>query len=404
MDIVKLAAVFALIVAALWRKWKLWKAMTLAIVATMVLWQIPVSTDAKLLWRACSDWENIQVLLVFYLIMFLQRMLERRSQLKLAQRDLNGIFNNRRVNATVAPICIGLLPSAAAAKICGDIVSEAAGDDLTVPEKAFVTSFFRHIPESFLPTYTAIILCSTLSGVPLGSFVLGMLPLIVCMFLTGYFYVVRRLPRETGDVPSENRGRDVLRLIGHLWSLFAIVLLVMAVHMPVWAAVLLVIAAAFLVYRFKPADLPGLFVSSFEPDLLLNTALALVFKEFISHVDVIAKLPQAFGHLPIPMWLIFALIFFFGSVICGSTAIIVVCTGLAFSAVPGGGMPLMVLLNTFSYLAMQVSPTHVCLSVVADHFHVSLGTLIRKTIPPVLILAVVTVGYYLLLRLICMGA
>lgn len=404
MDIVKLAAVFALIVAALWRKWKLWKAMTLAIVATMVLWRIPVGVDAKLLWSACSDWENIQVLLVFYLIMFLQRMLERRSQLKLAQRDLNDMFNNRRVNATVAPICIGLLPSAAAAKICGDIVNEAVGDDLTVPEKAFVTSFFRHIPESFLPTYTAIILCSTLSGVPLGTFVLGMLPMIACMFLTGYFYVVRRLPRETGSAPCDNRGKAALHLVGHLWSLFAIVLLVMAVRVPVWAAVLLVIAAAFFVYRFKPTDLPGLFVDSFELDLLLNTALALVFKEFISYADVIAKLPQAFSHLPIPVWLIFALIFFFGSVICGSTAIIVVCTGLAFSAVPGSGMPLMVLLNTFSYLAMQVSPTHVCLSVVADHFRVSLGTLIRKTIPPVLILAVITVGYYLLLRLICAGA
>ena len=398
MDVLKLVIVFAIIVAALWFKLKLWNAMTLAIIATVVLWWIPVKTDLEVLWSACSDWSNLQVLLILYLIMFVQRMLERRSQLKLAQKDLNGIFNNRRINATVAPICIGLLPSAAAAKICGDIVNESAQEYLTVPEKAFVTTFFRHIPESFLPTYTAIILCSTLSGVPLGPFMLGMLPLIVCMFLVGYFYVIRKLPRETGDPPSENRWKDVLHLFGHLWSLFAIVVLVMAFHVPVWLAVILVIIAVFFVYRFKPSDLPRLALSSIEVNMLLNTALTLVFKEFINYVDVIAKLPEVFSNLPIPTYLIFALIFFFGTVICGSTAMIVVCTGIAFSAIPGGGMPLMVLLNTFAYLAMQVSPTHVCLTVVADHFHISLGTLIRKTIVPVLILVVVTMGYYLLLR------
>ena len=400
MDVLKLAVVFVIIVVALWFKLKLWKAMTLAIVATVVLWWIPFRTDLNILWAACSDWSNLQVLLILYLIMFVQRMLEKRSQLKLAQKDLNEIFNNRRINATVAPICIGLLPSAAAAKICGDIVNESAQDYLTVPEKAFATAFFRHIPESFLPTYTAIILCSTLSGVPLGSFTLGMLPLIVCMFLVGYFYVIRKMPKETGDAPSENRWKNVLYLFGHLWSLFAIVILVMAFNVPVWIAVILVIIAAFFVYRFKLKDLPGLLVSSFERDMLLNTALTLVFKEFITHVDVIAKLPEAFSGLPIPTYLVFALIFFFGTVVCGSTAIIVVCTGLAFTAIPDGGMPLMVLLNTFSYLAMQISPTHICLSVVADHFHISLGALIRKTIPPVLILSVITTGYYLLLRLI----
>lgn len=400
MDVWKLIAVFAIIVAALWLKLKLWKAMTLAIAAVVVLWWIPLGTDFRILWSACSDRSNLQVLLILYLIMFVQRMLERRSQLKLAQKDLNGIFNNRRINATVAPICIGLLPSAAAARICGDIVDESAQEYLTAPEKAFVTSFFRHIPESFLPTYSAIILSSTLSGVPLGLFTLGMLPLILCMFLVGYFYVVRKLPKETGDPPSEHRWKDVLHIFGHLWSLFAIVILVMAFDMPVWIAVILVIAAAFFVYRFKLSDLPGLILSSFEVDMLLNTALTLVFKEFITYVDVIARLPEAFGRLPVPTYLIFALIFFFGTVVCGSTAMIVFCTGVAFSAIPGGGMPLLVLLNTFAYLAMQLSPTHVCLTVVADHFHVSLGALIRKTILPVLILSVITIGYYLLLRML----
>ncbi len=73
----------------------------------------------------------------------------------------------------------------------------------------------------------------------------------------------------------------MLHIFGHLWSLFAIVILVMAFAVPVWLAVILIIIAAFFVYQFKLLDLPRLLLSSFELDMLLNTALVLLFKEFL---------------------------------------------------------------------------------------------------------------------------
>lgn len=65
----------------------------------------------------------------------LQRLLEDRNQLKMAQINLYRIFNNRRINATIAPILIGLLPSAAVVTICGDIVTEASRNSLNEDEK-----------------------------------------------------------------------------------------------------------------------------------------------------------------------------------------------------------------------------------------------------------------------------
>ncbi len=75
-------------------------------------------------------------------------MLEARSQIKLAGQDLDGLFHNRRVNAAGASMFIGLLPSAAAMLLCGNIVKEATEGYLKPREQAFVTSWFRHIPES----------------------------------------------------------------------------------------------------------------------------------------------------------------------------------------------------------------------------------------------------------------
>lgn len=396
-DIIKLVIVFAIIVLALKFKLKLFVSMLLAIVASILLWQIPLGTCGELLWTATKDWDNITVLLVLYIITFLQRLLERRQQLKAAQLDLNGIFNNRRINATVAPIFIGLLPSAAAAIICGDIVSDACRDDLTTDEKAFVTSYFRHIPESFLPTYTSVIIMSNLCGVGVGSFVVGMIPLVVVMYALGWIFYVRKVPKETGEEPSRNKWKNALDLVKHLWSLIAIIVLILAFNVPVWIAILVITVLCWFVYGFKVKELPETAKSAFEPVLIVNSYLILVFKEFLTHTGVITALPEFFAQLPIPAFLIFALIFFFGSIVSGSTAIIALCTAPAFAAIPGSGMPLMVLLMSFTYAAMQISPTHVCLTVVADYYHTTLGGIVKKTIPVICSFCVITILYYLIL-------
>lgn len=52
--------------------------------------------------------------------------------------------------------------------------------------------------------------------------------------------------------------------------------------------------------------------SAFETKLLLNTFLVLVLKEFIAYTGVTGTLPDTLSALPIPAYLIFALLFFVG--------------------------------------------------------------------------------------------
>ena len=63
-----------------------------------------------------------------------------------------------------------------------------------------------------------------------------------------------------------------------------------------------------------------------------------------------------------------------------------------------GGMPIMVYLMCITHAASMVSPTHVCLVVASDYFHVTLGELVRKTLPVSLAFcALMTVYYNILL-------
>lgn len=398
-DLIKLVVIFAVIVAAITIKRPLYQAILAGIFATMLLYLIYPFQSVSLIWKVITDWSSMSLLAILYSITFLQRMLEKRSQIKLAQQDLNGLFNNRRVNATIAPLFIGLLPSAAAMILCGDIVREFTDGFLDKREQAFVTNWFRHIPESTLPTYSGVLLMCTLADVPVSDFMLGMLVPTVMLFTIGYVLYIRKLPKETGSPSSSNRGKDALNLIKHLWSLLLIIVLILTVGISVVTSVLIVIALALAVYRFKWTELKPMFRQAFEAKMLLSTFMILIFKEFTNYTGVISSLPEFFGQFPIPLYLVFSLLFFFGCVISGTSSIIALGTTMAFNAIPDAGVPLMVLLMGMCHAASQVSPTHVCLAVVTEYYHISMGELVKKTLPAIALFCILLIGYYNLLLL-----
>ncbi|MCD7994129.1 MAG: DUF401 family protein, partial [Clostridia bacterium] len=154
--IMKLCLVFVVIIAILWMKRPLFWAISGGLAAALVLYGIRVPDALSIMGRSAVSKDTVTVVLSFYFITFLQRMLERRNRLKQAEQSLNWLFNNRRVNASAAPAVIGLLPSAGAMTICAEIVRSSCRDYLSNEDMTCVTSFYRHIPESFLPTYSSI--------------------------------------------------------------------------------------------------------------------------------------------------------------------------------------------------------------------------------------------------------
>ena len=63
-------------------------------------------------------------------------------------------------------------------------------------------------------------------------------------------------------------------------------------------------------------------------------------------------------------------------------------------------MPLMVLLMCMAHAASQISPIHVCIVVAAEYYKVSMGALIRKTLPKALAFCAIAIVYYNILLLL----
>lgn len=325
--------------------------------------------------------DTINLVMAFYFITFLQRMLERRGHLLLAERSLSNLFNSRRVNAMVAPFVIGLLPSVGAVLISAPIVDNAAENYLSKEEKAFVTSYFRHISEAFIPTYSSILLALSLSNVNMTAFVLGMLPMIAVLFILGYIWYVRKIPKETGLEKSKDKHKDGWNLIISLWPITIIIAIILTFKVQVYLAVVPIIFLSCILNKFSIKEIMPIFKSAFEFKLILTTIVIMIFKEVLTNTGIIERLPSYFVLLPIPSTIVFALIFFFGTLIAGSQAIIALVIPLAYATMPDGGLALLILLMCMNYISMQVSPTHICLAVIAEYYKISFIDLVKKTLP-----------------------
>ena len=391
--ILKLCLVFLVIIAILWMKRPLFLAISGGLAAAVLLYGIRLPDALVIMGKSMVSKDTITVVLSFYFITFLQRMLERRNRLKQAEESLNGLFNNRKINASAAPAVIGLLPSAGAMTICAEIVRSSCEDYLSDEDMTAVTSFYRHIPESFLPTYSSILIALAVSGIGAGEFVVAMIPLVAALFFIGYLFFLRKVPKPTGMVSEGGKGEAAKLLVRSLWSIILIVVLIIAFDIPVYIATPLVAVLNVFVDRLKPWEIKPMFRTAFEPIIIFNTILIMMFKDIITSTGVIHELPAFFGGLPIPMPLVFALIFFFGTVISGSNAIIPLCMPMAMAAMPEGGVPLLVLLMSAAWAAMQIRPTHVCLFIAAECFKVNMGGLVKRNIPMILLFFAITLVY-----------
>ncbi len=398
MEAIKLLAVFLVMLILIFSfKRSLSVAFGIGCVLLAGLFQFDPREALELAVQSVLSRSTLAIVAIYYTVTFLQKMMELKGHISLAETSLLNITNNKRLSAAAAPMCVGLMPSPGAVIIGGAMVESIYGDSVNNEDKNFVTSYFRHVPEAFVPTYGAIVLACELAGVPAGEFVLYMLPMAAAVYLAGYFMVLIKLPKETGLPPKKEKLKDLRNILLALWPISAIILLVLSVHVDVYLVTIFVIILYFFVNRFKFQQIKPFFKSSFESKIIFSTIFILIFKDFALTSGAVDALPHLLARLPLPDYLIFSLVFFIGSVVAGATAVAAIGIPMAYVAMPDGGVPLLVLLSTMAFLAMQVSISHICLFLSSIFFKVEVASLIKRTIPVISVLCLIVIGYYLIL-------
>lgn len=214
--ITKLYFVFLVIIAILWTRRPPFMIIFGDFVAALVPYGIPATDAVVIMSRFMASRDTITVVLNFYFIAFLRRMLECRGRLKQTEESLNGLFNNQRINASAVPAMIRLLPSAGATNLCAETIKPSCEDHMSREDMIAATSFLHHIPECFLPTYPPILIALAVLDIGAGEFVVVTVPLVTVLFLIEYMFYLGKLSKATGRTPKGGRTESAEMLIRSL--------------------------------------------------------------------------------------------------------------------------------------------------------------------------------------------
>ena len=288
------------------------------------------------------------------------------------------------------------MPGPATVTICGDMIDKLAGDRMTNAEKAAVAGCMRHIPENIFPTFPGVMIACSITRIPMSSFVLGSLPLLVLSIFCQYVFYLRRVPKTVGG--TEGNVRDSIRLLlRSLWTLLLAIAVITIFNLETWQVIVVVSLINILVDHLSLQEAKTALIRGLELPSLIGIAMTYVFKDVLVSIGLIDKLPDYFVGLPIHPFLIAALLMSIGTVVGGTFTSVVTFMPLAMKMIPNGGTLLVILLMGLSYASSQISPTHICTPIISEYFHVTFLQTVIRMIPPMLLYGfVICVSYFLL--------
>ena len=233
MALIKVLIIFVVILALLNKRLPLYLAMIFGSLLMIVMFRLPLATAGQTALHTLTGWDVWSVNLAMYVISVLVYELDLRHRFEDAQRAMNGLMRDPRLNTSLACMFIGLMQGPATVTICGGMVDTMAGDHLKNDEKAAVATYLRHIPEAMVPTFTGVIVACSISGISISSFFVWMLPMALLTLLAIYLVYLRRVPRTVGET-GRSKKECVRLLLRSLWSL--LLLLAIAVIIVFFAA------------------------------------------------------------------------------------------------------------------------------------------------------------------------
>lgn len=403
MGTVKLIIVFVVMMIFLWKKKPLAPVVTGASVALAFLYGTDIVGFFNMVWTATKHQDTVELAAILTLIMILERVLRQQGYLERMLNALMGLFRDRRTVMAIIPGFIGLMPSAGGALFSAPLVEQAVGNTATADQKAFINFYYRHIWDFVLPIYPGVLLAAKITGIPLVTMILGLMPYGILIILMGLPYLYSLKMNEAENVIGEYSADRTVRtqlIKDVVLSTLPVIILVALVlaSVNIILAVIMVVGVLLIKHRYTPRKFLALAREAVVVKTLVVLWAIMLFKEVMSATGSIDGLPLLLGKLPIPEFAVAGLISFMVAYLTGQTGFYV---GIAFPviiAASGGAvsLPLAVFVFVTGSAATMLSPMHLCLSLTIDYFKADLSKVLRKLIVFESILVVVALLMYLL--------
>jgi integral membrane protein (TIGR00529 family) len=384
MDVIKLLAVFVVMVVLLMRRVNLGAVMAGTSVLLGLLFQLDLVGFVKVMVTTVTSFNNLNLMAALALIMVMEEILRQEGILQRMVSALRGLVGKPQVVMATLPALVGLLPSAGGAIFSAPMIEEVSrGSGATAERKSFINYWYRHIWEQ-----------------PLAGVILLLLPTPLIAILVGWPAAFRGLsfhPIRPGHPQSRRHLRDLT--VG-LAPIVIALLLVLIGRMDVAAAVAAVVLGLVFLHRYKPLKLLRMVREAVSVNVLLSIAAVLFFKEMLMETKAVAMLAPLLTATHFPMVIMFIALPFLVGMLTGAPQAFVGTAAPILISLMGASVvsPAMVAIVIVSgYGGVMLSPVHLCLVLTTSYFKADLGKVYRMAIVPELALVGLTIAYLMFL-------
>ncbi len=351
-----------------------------------------------IIYKTSVDLRTISVVLATFGIMLMSQLYKETKLIDVLSESLSRIVNNSKLEVSILPAIIGLLPVAGGALMSAPLV-EAETDKLGLKadKKTYVNVWFRHTIFPVYPVSQVLILTALLTGFTVTSIIIRQIPVVISMVIVGYLIGLWKTPKaEETENSKTSLGSELKRFTITFSPILATIVAVVGFNVDVaiaafiGVAVLIIIAKPNLKVFKKPFmswAIYGITIAAYGAFLLRNVAeimgISQVFEVFVANGSI--------DNLLLLITIPAVLAFFIGSPF-GAVAISYSILEGIISFTPKSAA----LLYISSYLGYVIAPTHLCLVLTADYFKCSLEKLYKYLIPSLAVSLATAISVYIL--------
>jgi uncharacterized protein len=416
--LLRVTLVFLLVLIAIRKKLSLGNAFVLGALALGVFFGESPSAIAQSVARSLSDLKTVSLALIVSLILVLSNSMEKAGQMQRLLASFQGLVSNPRLNLTIFPAIIGLLPMPGGAVFSAPMVKElGARSSLKSGQLSYINYWFRHIWEYWWPLYPGVLLTVVMADINLVVYVLSMVPLTLAAIVLGQG-PIRIIPRSK-PLESNARRQSTIPFIKELTPVLIVIVaglstgVLLSWLVPGVAAarelglIICLCAAIWWVWlknNFAGHQIRAVLLDKHLLKMLYMVAGIFIFKGVLSDSQAVDGISSELTALKIPLLIIIALLPFMVGMISG--------IGIAFV---GSTFPILIpmihsmgqsqqmmsyimLAMVCGFVGVLLSPLHLCLILSNTYFQTKLSTVYRHLWFPCMGLVLSAFGYYGLLH------
>ena len=388
-DVLKIGLILAGIILLIRLKVALSLILILSALVLGLLFQMSAGDLVQGTLRAFLNADNLKLVLALELVLLFSAVLRENGAMHRAISALSGLLRDARFTVAVIPAIIGLLPVVGGAMLSAPLVAEAS-DDLGLPpeRRTFLNFWFRHIWEYTLPTFPAVFLTASITGVPIPELAAAGIPLTLAAIATGVVFGFRGVQASVCGKRIGSLREARKPIVDFIWNLlpfFLVIALTVGLDLHLVYPLAGVTTAVIVFNRMPIGRLREIAAAHLSIDLAFLIWGIMLFKEILLATGAMGRIAAELSAMGIPALALVVLLPALVAFITGYTTAFV---GLSFPVlipfIPAGGLSAFyVMLGLASGIcAHLLSPMHACLVMTMQYYEAGMGKTYRLLFMP----------------------